>query len=99
VNERVIVVCHACANAGEVPRPVSRREPCPSCGADLKCCLNCDFHDAASYNECRESAAERVVDKDRANHCDYFRPRAAGSRPAAAATAAKDTLEGLFGKN
>jgi hypothetical protein len=25
-----------------------------------------------TYNECRESQAERVIEKDRSNFCDYF---------------------------
>lgn len=38
----------------------------------MKVCLNCAFYDAASYNECREPSAERVIVKDRANFCEFF---------------------------
>ena len=31
------------------------------------------FYDAKSYNECRESMADRVPDKEKANFCDYFK--------------------------
>ena len=51
---------------------VGRKEECESCGADLHCCKNCKFYDPASYNECAENQAERVVDKERGNFCDYF---------------------------
>jgi len=47
-------------------------------------------------NDCRETNAERVVDKDRANFCEYFRPttrvRAKTANPA------RDKLDALFKK-
>ncbi|MBF0190432.1 MAG: hypothetical protein HQL99_04700 [Magnetococcales bacterium] len=46
---------------------------------ETRVCLNCRFHDTGSYNECRESVAERIVDKDRSNFCDFFKPK--GSLP------------------
>ncbi len=33
----------------------------------------CLFYDRTAYNECRESQAERVVDKEKANFCSYFK--------------------------
>jgi hypothetical protein len=33
----------------------------------------CSFYDPKSYNECRESSADRVQDKEKANFCDYFK--------------------------
>jgi hypothetical protein len=32
----------------------------------------CTFYDPKVYNECRESNADRIVDKEKANFCDYF---------------------------
>jgi hypothetical protein len=32
----------------------------------------CKFYDARVYNECKESNADRVVDKEKDNFCDYF---------------------------
>lgn len=49
-----------------------RTEECPHCRRDLHCCLQCQFYDPKSHHECRESQAEFVADKDRANFCDYF---------------------------
>lgn len=46
---------------------IGRAETCPSCGADLKCCRNCAFHDERAYNQCREPQAERVLEKERSN--------------------------------
>lgn len=58
---------------------MGRSEECPSCRSDVRVCLNCDFYDKSAYNDCRESNAERVVEKNRRNFCDYFRPRSAGT--------------------
>lgn len=39
----------------------------------MHACYNCRFYSASAYNECKESQAERVLDKDRNNYCDYFK--------------------------
>ena len=33
----------------------------------------CQFYDQKAYNECRETSADRVQDKEKANFCDYFK--------------------------
>jgi hypothetical protein len=50
--------------------------------------------------QCREPTAEEVRDKERANFCDHFKPRAGAWTPAntAAVDAARAELERLFGK-
>ena len=62
-----------------VNRSIGRRDVCPSCGADVHCCMNCAFHDRAASKQCREPAAELVKDKARANFCDFFSLADAGS--------------------
>ncbi len=52
---------------------ISRSEECPACYTDLHCCKMCEFYDPKHYNECKESLAERVVEKEKANYCDYFK--------------------------
>ena len=96
-----LVQCGACGEEialGPGER-VGFRDECPRCGGDLHTCCNCAHHDAASYNECRESSAERVVEKERANRCDYFAP---GFGPAGEGAAARTNpladLEKLFRK-
>lgn len=54
------------------PSGVGRRDTCPACDADLHSCLNCTHYDGKAYNECHEPQADRVLDKDRSNYCDYF---------------------------
>ena len=68
------VSCHACSADLEFDDPIGRTALCPRCSSDLRCCLNCRFHDISSYNDCAEPMAERVMEKDRANFCDYFSP-------------------------
>lgn len=64
--------CFSCGKEIKVVGRVGRGEACPSCGADMHCCRNCEFYDLAAYNECREPQAERVLEKERSNFCDYF---------------------------
>ncbi len=65
--------CHDCGKELDLPDgSIGRGEECPQCRADVRVCLNCQFYDAGSYNECSEPMAERVTDKSRRNFCDYF---------------------------
>ena len=68
--------CFSCNGAVEIGAAdrVGFRDECDLCSADLHVCRNCAFHDPSAYNECRESSAERVADRERANRCDYFAP-------------------------
>lgn len=92
--------CNTEINAADRP---GRQDSCPNCGADLRCCRNCRFYDPGSYNSCREPRAERVVDKERANFCEWFAapPDAAGSGKPSEHTgppAGKNPLDNLFKK-
>ncbi|HCU25521.1 MAG TPA: hypothetical protein DF383_10950 [Deltaproteobacteria bacterium] len=69
-----MVFCHHCGKTCDLGERIGRTETCPFCHADLHVCYNCLHYDASAYNECRESQAERVLEKDRANFCDYFAP-------------------------
>jgi hypothetical protein len=100
-----LVVCRGCrADLGARER-IGRRDTCPQCGVDLHSCRQCRFHDPRAYNECSEPQAERVLDKDRGNFCEYFAcvDAAAGSgggaaagRAASATGNAREDLERLF---
>lgn len=48
------------------------QDSCGDCGRDLHNCVNCNFFDTSFSNECKESSAERVVDKEKRNYCEYF---------------------------
>lgn len=88
--------CWRCAATIDARAGLGRRDACLSCGADLRCCRNCRFHDPAMHNECREPQAERQVDKERGNFCDWF---SLGGAPASADTAAtaRARLDAMFG--
>lgn len=97
--EASVTSCHRCGKAREGSGPVGRTETCDGCGADLHVCRNCDFHDLAAYNECRESRAERVLEKDLANFCDWFRGKqAARKKGTTDQDTARKKLETLFRK-
>jgi hypothetical protein len=94
------VCCHACSADLEFDEPIGRSARCPRCSSDLRCCLNCRFHDIASYNDCAEPMAERVLDKDKANFCDYFAPGGlSGASVPTAPGGGLSELEKLFRKN
>ena len=99
MSAAVELACHACGAGSTHAGIVSRAATCDACGAELRCCLNCRFHDKSAYNECTEPSAERVLEKDRANFCDYFAPRAPGAgRSEQTSGSSVDDLERLFSK-
>jgi len=94
------LVCWQCGESLRgVPRPIRRLTRCPTCRADLHVCRLCRHYDPRVLGECRHDRADRVVDKESANFCTYFRPRpgAHESSPDTAADAARGELEALFG--
>jgi len=68
------VTCYKCQKNVPVlgTFKIVRTEDCPYCMSSLHCCKMCKFYDPKVYNECRESNADRLVDKEKANFCDYF---------------------------
>lgn len=68
------VNCYACHKVTglQAEEKISLKEECPYCYASLHCCKMCKFYDKTAYNECRESSADRIVEKEKANFCDYF---------------------------
>src|SRR6202045_216160 len=94
--------CWHCARKIEVVtgERIGFRDECEGCGRALHVCRNCGFYDPSYNNACREPQAERVVDKDRFNFCEYFAP---GKGEGAGAgvqskSAAQAKLEELFKK-
>ena len=93
-----IVTCHACSTRHRFEDVVPRRAECELCGVALHACRNCTFFERSAYNECREPNAERVVDKDVSNFCDFFAPRSADSPRPATGGSGIGELEKLFKK-
>ena len=69
---------------------VGKRESCAKCDADLHCCRNCRFFDPSVHNQCRETQAEWVKEKDRANYCDYLDPTEAVGPPRRSSSSSSD---------
>lgn len=92
--------CHQCQKELSIADRVGRAETCPFCGTDLRCCRNCAFYDVGSYNQCREPQAERVLEKERSNFCDYFifRDSSRDKQARNKKSDAKDKLDSLFKK-
>ena len=64
--------CYHCQQTIKAVERIGRRDTCPGCGVDLRCCLNCAFYDPGMAQACREPQAEPVFDKDRGNFCEFF---------------------------
>lgn len=92
------LTCWSCKTALALRDKPGRGDVCPHCRNDLRVCKNCTFYDAKAYNECREPAADRVVDKERANFCDFFSPFGGQRDMDAKADDARAKLEALFKK-
>jgi hypothetical protein len=93
-----MIKCAFCDKEIEFEGRASRNDTCPHCGRDLYCCLQCKFYDPGSYNECKEVLAEKVVDKERANICEYFVLKGAKESVFGRKAMAKQALENLFKK-
>jgi hypothetical protein len=94
------LVCWSCGEPVKgVPRRITRFTRCPVCRVDLHVCRLCRHYDPGILGECRHERAERVVDKEQANFCTYFRPRTgAHTAPAdPAADSSRAALDALFG--
>ena len=76
-----------------------RNDSCPKCGRDTKTCKGCGFFDPSYNNQCKENQAERVVDKERSNFCDYFVPSSKNGPGTQSKADLKAAAEALFKKN
>ena len=94
------LVCWQCGEPLRgIPKRITRFTRCPICRSDLHVCRLCRHHDPAILGECRHERADRVVDKEQANFCTYFRPRRDAHTATAdtAADASRAALDALFG--
>jgi len=94
------LACYRCgASLSALSLPLSRRDQCPDCSADLHVCKMCVSFDNAVPRKCREDGAEDVTDKERPNFCDWFKPSDKAFDPMrkADAEAAQEALAALFG--
>jgi hypothetical protein len=101
---RRLYFLHAMKNCAhcqkEIPdeRWIGRQAQCPFCGHDLRACLNCVFYEPGAFHDCRESQAERVLEKSRSNFCDYFQYRTGAEKPGRRPADVQEKLAALFKK-
>ena len=92
--------CWKCGAAlAALSLPLRRLDECPKCRAELHVCRLCVDYDTRVAKHCREPTAEEVRDKEHANFCDFFKPRAGAYIPAntAEVSKARTELDKLFG--
>ena len=93
------LLCYRCgASLEDLSLPLSRQDECQACSVYLHVCRMCAFYDPGVPRKCREDDAEEVIEKERLNFCEWFKP---GHEVFDAARAkqeakAKDTLAALF---
>ncbi len=92
------VACFKCGERTEFDRKLGYRVECSQCGEDLHCCKNCRFYDPSAYNECRETSADVVREKERANFCDYFEAKEGEGKKSDPSADLKKAAEALFKK-
>lgn len=82
----------------ELMFPISRRDECPSCRAELHVCRFCQHFDSRVADQCREDRAEAVTDKQAANFCDFFSPstQAFSAQEQKRGSDARSAAEALF---
>lgn len=71
----------------------ARENRCPGCQKATHACRNCRFFAPGRPNACLEPLVEPVLDKERANFCDYFEPTDKTSAQPGQATPTDDLLK------
>ena len=92
--------CHRCgAEWDSIKRVPGVKEFCAKCSAYLHCCLNCKHHNPAYHNQGAIPNTDWVGDKAGTNFCDEFefRDASAAAGEGAKTSAARGTLDSLFG--
>lgn len=90
-------MCWKCKRAIRSSEKIFRTSVCEFCGADLHVCRNCTFDSPGAHYDCRETVEELVADKERANFCAAFSPRADFATADDKAAKARDAFNSLFG--
>ena len=94
------VICFKCKQIlpFEAGMKIGRSDDCTHCKASLRCCKMCRFYDPKAYNECKEPVAERILDKEQANFCEFFNLSGASSELQKEQDKIMSAAEALFKK-
>ena len=101
-SRSVDMQCWKCGTELEnVLLPFSSYEECGKCRADLHAFFGCRHYYPAAADACREDRADFILDKDKANFCDFFtvHTKAYRHRDNAAAQKARAALAEMFGED
>ncbi len=78
---------------------LGRQDLCEKCGRSTRVCRNCRHYDIHHNNMCREEQAQRVVDKEKSNFCEWFQAREGGvGGQAVSKESLKSVADSLFKK-
>lgn len=94
------IVCWNCgASLDDVPRPISRHNQCAACFNDLHCCRLCRHYDESNATTCHEDRADPPLQKENANFCEFFSPKAGAfvAKAQHRSNSAQRELDALFG--
>ncbi len=69
------IQCFDCKKKLSLSDKIGFREDCEYCGHDLHSCVQCQHYNPKVYNECTEPMADRFLDKQKANYCEFFTPQ------------------------
>lgn len=98
--ENTLSCWHCGASLAELSLPLLRRDVCKACNAELHVCRLCVEYDVTYAAQCKEPTAEEVRQKQAANFCDHFKPKAGAyvAKADAEITRARSALDDLFRK-
>ncbi len=65
--------CYKCQKPYVEPEGPGFQDVCEECSSYLHCCQNCFFYEPGQHNDCRETQADYISDKNGINRCEYFR--------------------------
>jgi hypothetical protein len=94
------IVCWKCGEPLKRSRlPIRRRDECQICQTPLHVCRMCRHYDTRLINGCRHDHADKVVEKEHANFCQFFRPRSNANLSVVnrASNASRIELNEIFG--
>lgn len=73
MSQTILGRCWNCgADLG--PQDYGRETNCIGCSKSTRACRNCRWYTPGHSNDCVEPMAERVLEKERANYCEFFEP-------------------------
>jgi len=96
-------MCAKCGKALPEGIRIGFRDTCPDCSAELHTCRMCRFYKPGAHYDCAETVEYPVVDKEKANFCEWFSIQlkfsgmpASGAASGSSADSAKAAFDKLF---